>query len=145
MAIAKAAFRSSAGSSSRSWSGAVVGLVNGLLITQAKLPPFIATLGMLGVARGLTFIVGGDDAVYGLPGSFRNFGEGQIGPIPLPLLYLIVIAGAGHLILTRTKLGRYAYAIGSNKDAARLSGIPINRYLIGVYVISGRAGRASAA
>lgn len=116
--------------------GAVIGLINGLLVTQMKLPPFIATLGMLGVARGLTFIVGGENAVYGLPASFRLFGEGQIGPIPLPILYLAVIAGVGYVILTRTKLGRYAYAIGSNKEAARLSGIPINRYLICVYVIS---------
>jgi ribose transport system permease protein len=116
--------------------GAVIGLVNGLLVTQMKLPPFIATLGMLGVARGLTFIVGGENAVYGLPANFRLFGEGQIGPIPMPILYLIVIAVIGHVTLTRTKLGRYAYAIGSNKEAARLSGIPLNRYQIGVYVIS---------
>ena len=116
--------------------GAAVGLVNGLLITQMRLPPFIATLGMLGVARGLTFIVGGENAVYGLPSSFRLFGEGQLGPIPLPLLYLIVIAVAAHLILSRTKLGRYAYAIGSNEQAARLSGIPINRYKLAVYMIS---------
>ena len=98
--------------------------MNGLLVTQMGLPPFIATLGMLGVARGLTFIVGGENAVYGLPSSFRLFGEGQIGPFPLPLLYLIVIAVAAYLILSRTKLGRYAYAIGSNEQAVRLSGIP---------------------
>ncbi len=116
--------------------GAAVGLVNGLLVTQMGLPPFIATLGMLGVARGLTFIVGGENAVYGLPSSFRLFGEGQIGPFPLPLLYLIVIAVAAYLILSRTKLGRYAYAIGSNEQAARLSGIPINRYKLAVYMIS---------
>jgi ribose transport system permease protein len=116
--------------------GAAVGLVNGLLITQMRLPPFIATLGMLGVARGLTFIVGGENAVYGLPSSFRLFGEGQIGPFPLPLLYLIVIAVAAYLILSRTRLGRYAYAIGSNEQAARLSGIPINRYKLAVYMIS---------
>ena len=115
--------------------GASVGLANGLLITMARLPPFIATLGMLGVARGLTFIVGGENAVYGLPSSFRTVGEGQIGPIPLPLLYLVVIAAIGYVVLSRTKLGRYAYAIGSNKEAARLSGISLNRYLISVYVI----------
>ena len=116
--------------------GGVIGVVNGLLVTQMRLPPFIATLGMLGVARGLTFIVGGETAVYGLPDKFRLIGEGQIGPIPLPLFYLIVIAAIGYVVLSRTKLGRYAYAIGSNKEAARLSGIPLNRYVIGVYVIS---------
>ena len=117
--------------------GGAVGVVNGVLVTQMKLPPFIATLGMLGVARGLTFIVGGENAVYGLPSNFRLVGEGQIGPIPMPILYLAVIAVAGYLILSRTKLGRYAYAIGSNKEAARLSGISLNRYLIGVYIIAG--------
>jgi ribose transport system permease protein len=116
--------------------GALAGVVNGLLITQMKLPPFIATLGMMGVARGLTFIVSGAVAIYGLSGGFRNVGEGQIGPVPLPLLYLIVIAVLGHLTLSRTRLGRYAYAIGSNQDAARLSGISTTRVLIGVYVIS---------
>ncbi len=135
MAIAKAGFPIIPGILVGVLAGAAVGLVNGLLITQMKLPPFIATLGMLGVARGLTFIVGGENAVYGLPSGFRNVGEGQIGPIPLPLIYLLVIAAAGYVILSRTKLGRYAYAIGSNKEAARLSGISINRYLIGVYVI----------
>ena len=116
--------------------GALAGLVNGLLITRMSLPPFIATLGMMGVARGLTFIVSGAVAIYGLSGSFRDVGEGQIGPIPLPLIYLVVVAALGHLVLSRMRLGRYAYAIGSNKDAARLSGIPINRVLVGVYVIS---------
>lgn len=117
--------------------GAAIGTVNGVLITRMGLPPFIATLGMLGVARGLTFIVSNEVAIYGLPHSFRTVSEGQIGPIPLPVVYLVVIAIIGHLVLSRTKLGRYAYAIGSNKDAARLSGIPINRYLVSVYIISG--------
>jgi ribose transport system permease protein len=117
--------------------GGFAGLVNGALITRLELPPFIATLGMMGVARGMTFIVSGAVAIYGLPDSFRKLGEGEIGPIPLPLLYLIVIAVLGYLVLSRTRLGRYTYAVGSNKDAARLSGIPINKVLVSVYVISG--------
>src|SRR5262245_62003566 len=126
-----------------------LGIVGGILVgagpapgharlgPKAGLPPFTATLGMMGVARGLTFIVSGAVAIYGLPDAFRKVGEGEIGPIPLPLLYLIIIAIAGHMVLTRTRLGRYTYAIGSNKDAARLSGIPINKVLVSVYVISG--------
>jgi ribose transport system permease protein len=117
--------------------GGVIGIANGVLVTRMGLPPFIATLGMMGVARGLTFIVSNEVAIYGLPKSFRTMSEGQIGPIPLPIVYLAVIAVIGHLVLSRTKLGRYAYAIGSNKDAARLSGIPIDRTLVFVYVISG--------
>ncbi|MFL5830061.1 MAG: ABC transporter permease [Solirubrobacteraceae bacterium] len=136
MAIAKAGLPVVPGIFIAVLAGAAIGLVNGLLVTQLRLPPFIATLGMLGVARGLTFIVGGENAVYGLPNNFRLFGEGQIGPFPMPLLYLAVIAAIGYVVLSRTKLGRYAYAIGSNKEAARLSGIPLNRYLIAVYIIS---------
>ncbi len=137
MAIAKAGFPIVPGILVGLLAGAGIGVVNGLLVTQFRLPPFIATLGMMGVARGLTFIVGGENAVYGLPKNFRLVGEGQIGPIPMPLLYLIVIAVIGHIVLSRTKLGRYAYAIGSNEDAARISGIPLNRYKVAVYVISG--------
>ena len=137
MAIAKAGFPIIPGIIIGVLVGGAIGVVNGALVTQFRLPAFIATLGMLGVARGLTFIVGGENAVYGLPKNFRLFGEGQIGPIPMPLLYLIVIAIAGHVILSRTKLGRYAYAIGSNEEAARISGIPMKRYKLAVYVISG--------
>ena len=117
--------------------GAFAGLINGLLVTAANLPPFIATLGMLSVGRGLVYIITGAVGVFGLPEGFRLLGEGTVGPLPIPVLFLILVAVAGHLVLTRTKLGRYSYAIGSNEEAARLSGIPISRYLTSVYVISG--------
>ena len=116
--------------------GAAAGLVNGLLVTVAQLAPFIATLGMMSVARGLTFIVTGAVAVFGAPDDFRLLGQGEVGPVPIPLIVLAVVAVLGHLVLTRTKLGRYSYAIGSNPEAARLSGIPVRRYLTGVYVIA---------
>jgi ribose transport system permease protein len=117
--------------------GAVCGLVNGLLVSVAGLNPFIATLGMLTVARGLTYIVTNAVAVFGAPNSFRLLGQGVLGPIPIPILAVLLVAVAGYIVLSRTRLGRYAYAIGSNPEAARLSGIPIRRYLTSVYVISG--------
>ncbi|MEW6637620.1 MAG: ABC transporter permease [Actinomycetota bacterium] len=117
--------------------GAICGLVNGLLVSVAGLNPFIATLGMLTVARGLTYIFTNAQAVFGTPDSFRLLGQGVIGPIPIPIIAIVVVAVAGYVILSRTKLGRYAYAMGSNLEAARLSGIPIRRYLTSVYVISG--------
>jgi ribose transport system permease protein len=117
--------------------GATCGLVNGLLVSVAGLNPFIATLGMLTVARGLTFIVTNAVAVFGTPNSFRLLGQGVIGPIPIPILVIVLIAIVGYIVLSRTRLGRYAYAMGSNLEAARLSGIPIRRYLTSVYVISG--------
>lgn len=118
--------------------GALCGLVNGLLISVTGLNPFIATLGMLSVARGLVYIVSDAQAVFGTPDSFRLLGQGVLaGGIPIPVVVILVVAVAGYVVLSRTKLGRYAYAIGSNMEAARLSGIPIRRYLTAVYVISG--------
>jgi ribose transport system permease protein len=117
--------------------GALAGLVNGLLVTRARMAPFLATLGMMSVARGLVFIASGAVAVFGLPNDFRLLGQGQIGVVPIPVIVLAVTALAGHLVLTRTRLGRYSYAIGSNAEAARLSGIPTRTYLTTVYVICG--------
>lgn len=118
--------------------GAGCGLVNGLLVSVAGLNPFIATLGMLSVARGIVYIVTDAQSVFNLPDSFRLLGQGVIaGGIPIPVLVILVVAVAGYVVLARTKLGRYAYAMGSNLEAARLSGVPIRRYLTSVYVISG--------
>ena len=117
--------------------GAACGLVNGLLVSVAGLNPFIATLGMLSVARGLVYIPTNAKAVFGAPDSFRLLGQGVIGPIPIPIIVVAAVAIVGYVVLSRTKLGRYAYAMGSNREAARLSGIPIKRYLTTVYVISG--------
>jgi ribose transport system permease protein len=117
--------------------GAACGLVNGLLVSVAGLNPFIATLGMLSVARGLVYIPTNAKSVFGVPDSFRLLGQGVIGSIPIPIIVVAVVAVVGYVVLARTKLGRYAYAMGSNREAARLSGIPIRRYLTVVYVISG--------
>lgn len=117
--------------------GALAGLVNGLLIAWIRLVPFIATLGMMGVARGLTFLVTGAVAVYGLPTGFNALGQGYAGPVPIPALCLagvVVVFGA---LFVWSKLGRYAYAIGSNAETARLVGIPVRRYLILVYALAG--------
>ena len=117
--------------------GAIAGVVNGVLVTQAGMAPFIATLGMLSVARGLAYIVTDSVAVSGAPEDFKLLGQGRLGSLPIPILALAIVALAGHFILTRTRLGRYSYAMGSNVEAARLSGIPIKRYLTIVYIISG--------
>ncbi|MGH3773340.1 MAG: ABC transporter permease, partial [Pseudonocardiaceae bacterium] len=117
--------------------GAIAGMVNGVLVTRAGMAPFIATLGMLSVARGLAYIVTGSVAVSGAPPEFTLLGQGKLGSLPIPILALAIVALAGHFALTRTTLGRYAYAMGSNVEAARLSGIPVKRYLTIVYIMSG--------
>lgn len=117
--------------------GALAGFVNGGLISWVKLPPFIATLGMMGVARGVTFLTTGAVAVYGVPAGFTVLGQGYAGPIPVPAICLAVVIVIFGVIFTWTKLGRYARAIGSNQEASRLTGVPVGSYLVLVYVLSG--------
>ncbi|TYP53340.1 ABC transporter permease [Thermosediminibacter litoriperuensis] len=113
------------------------GLTNGLLITRLDLPPFIVTLGMMSIARGFALIITKGYPISGLPPMVRFLGAGKILGIPVP-----VIIGGGiyiitHIILSQTKLGRYAYAIGGNEEATKLSGVDVNKYKIIIYTISG--------
>jgi ribose/xylose/arabinose/galactoside ABC-type transport system permease subunit len=117
--------------------GALAGLVNGILIAKARLPAFIATLGMLIAARGVALTLSGGLPVVGLPHAFLFLGAGKIGPIPVPAVIAAVAFVIAHLIMTRTRFGRYVYAMGSNEEAAMLSGINVVRYKILVYVLSG--------
>ena len=117
--------------------GGAVGVANGLLITVANLNPFIATLGMMSAVRGLVYISTNGQVVFGVPEAFGVLGSGKVAGIPVPLILLVIVAVLAYLLLSRTRLGRYTYAIGSNKEAARLSGIPVRNYLIAVYVILG--------
>ena len=122
--------------------GGVVGLGNGLLISFAKLNPFIATLGMMTVVRGLTdvytnaVVVVGPSDVLG-PDNFGVIGLGKLAGIPVALMILVVLSVLAYFLLSHTRLGRYTYAIGSNQETARLSGIPVGRYLVAVYVLLG--------
>ncbi|WP_035699023.1 ABC transporter permease, partial [Glycomyces tenuis] len=117
--------------------GASAGLVNGLLVSLARLPPFIATLGMMSAARGLVFIVTGAVGVYSLPESFQLLGNGVIAGIPFAIVVTAAVAlAAGHL-LSQSRFGQHVYAMGSNLEAARRAGIPVRRNLTAVYVLAG--------
>jgi ribose transport system permease protein len=118
--------------------GVVLGMTNGLLLTKLRLPhPFIPTLGMMNVARGLALVISGGFPISELPQGFRFWGAGTIAFIPTPVVVVLVIYAVFHLFLTRTTLGRDVYAIGGNKQAALLSGIPVDRRLTMVYALSG--------
>ncbi len=118
--------------------GGVGGWINGILIAKGNIPPFIATLGTMGIARGLALIITGGIPVFGLPKSFEFWGGGHVlGVVPVPLVVLTVLAILGHIVLQYTRFGRYTYAIGGNMEAARLSGIPVGRYLIAIYTLAG--------
>lgn len=123
--------------------GVVCGFGNGLMITQLKLPPFIATLGMMMVARGVALTITNAYA-QPAPESFGALGNDTIlalGPqfpgLSYPVLIMIAVALICHFFLNETLIGRYIYALGSNEEAARLSGIEIDRTKIVAYVISG--------
>lgn len=117
--------------------GALVGLVNGFLIAKARLPAFIATLGMLIAARGVALTLSGGMPVVGLPHEFLYLGAGKIGPVPVPAVIAALAFLTAHGMLSRTRFGRYVYAMGSNEEAAILSGINVAKYKVLVYVVSG--------
>src|SRR5205823_11712568 len=115
----------------------LLGTVNGLFVTVAKVAPFIATLAMLAIARGLTYVYTQGAPVGVHATAFTFWGQGTIATVPVPVVVMLVIFILSLGILTQTRFGRYVYAIGSNPEVSRLSGIPINRYVVAVYAISG--------
>jgi ribose transport system permease protein len=117
--------------------GALVGLVNGFVISRAGLPPFIVTLAMLTIVRGIAYVyTDGRPTVYE-DEAFSFIGNGYIGPVPFPVVIMVVWFSVISIILNRTKFGRNVYAIGGNREAARFSGIRISRVVTFVYVICG--------
>jgi ribose/xylose/arabinose/galactoside ABC-type transport system permease subunit len=117
--------------------GGFAGLINGLIISKARVPAFIATLGMLVAARGLALTLSGGLPIAGLPREFLFLGAGYIGPFPIPTVLAAAGFALGYVILSRTQFGRYIYAMGSNEEAAVLSGINVANYKVLVYVASG--------
>jgi len=117
--------------------GGLAGLVNGLVIARARVPPFIATLGMLVAARGVALTLSGGLPIAGLPRTFLVLGAGYVGPIPIPTVLAVAGFLVAYVILSRTRFGRYIYAMGSNEEAAVLSGISVANYKTLVYVASG--------
>jgi ribose transport system permease protein len=117
--------------------GVLVGLVNGTLVAFLGLPPFIITLGMLGIAQGLALTLSSGFSMYGFPKEFDFLGGGQIIGIPVPIIILAVVALVASFIFRETRLGRYAYAIGGGEEAARRAGIPVRRFKVAIYAFCG--------
>lgn len=120
--------------------GYVSGTINGLLISYGKLPPFIATLGMMSIARGSALWYTNGRPISGFSDSFRFLATGDILFIPTSVWIMAIVYIIAHFVLTKTKLGRYTYAIGGNEKAAILSGINVNRYKNIIYGVSGLLG-----
>jgi len=117
--------------------GVACGLVNGLFITKARIPPFVVTLGMTNIARGLTLIYTKGYPVSGFSPAFREIGGGYVAGIPIPIIIFLSIVLIAYVVLSQTKLGRYTYAIGGNEETVKLSGVNSSNYKTLVYVISG--------
>ncbi len=118
--------------------GTVCGLLNGMAVAALKIPPFIVTLGAMGIFRGLALLVTDGTAVVGLPSRFGYLAEGNLlGLIPVPLVLVFFVALATHFLLAGTRAGRYCYAIGSNIEAARYAGVAVSRYQVLFYAILG--------
>ncbi|HXD75552.1 MAG TPA: ABC transporter permease [Vicinamibacterales bacterium] len=117
--------------------GSLVGLLNGLIITLLKLPPFIATYGMLWTLNGVTYWFMGGQTIYGFSPGFRQLGSGYWLGVPVPIYVMAAFLVAGGIFTRYTTFGHEVYAIGANPEAARLSGVPVRSRLNLVYILSG--------
>ena len=117
--------------------GAAIGVFNGSLVAYGKLPPFIVTLGMLGIARGVVLVLTDASTVQPLPDAFGNIANGSFLGLPNLLWIFLAVVLIASFVLRRTVFGRYVYAVGSNPESARLAGVPVTRVLVSVYAIAG--------
>lgn len=118
--------------------GACAGLINGMFVSKGNVPPFIATLGMMSMARGLALLITHGQSIYIFPKSFLNFfGIGYLWVIPMPVVIAFIVVIIFQYILDQTKLGRYIYAVGGNKEAARLAGINTSLITVITYMLAG--------
>jgi len=117
--------------------GALCGLINGALIAYTGIPPFIATLGMMIIARGAALLYSDGRPISSLIDSYQWIGQGNIAGIPVPVVIFLVMALFTYVLLNYTRFGKYAYAIGGNETAAYVSGINVTKYKILVYVYAG--------
>jgi ribose/xylose/arabinose/galactoside ABC-type transport system permease subunit len=113
------------------------GWLQGIAITRLKVPPFVVTLGGLSAFRGAALLIAGGGPISGFPADYVWWGQGRIGPAPVPVIVFLLFAVLAHIVLAYTRFGRHVYAVGGNVEAARLAGLPVRRVLVTVYVIVG--------
>lgn len=116
--------------------GLGIGLINGFAITKLRVPPLITTLAMLSIVRGIQLIYSRAVTIFGFRDDFSFLGQGSIGPLPVPVIIVIVFYLVAWFVLTRTAFGRKVYAVGGNERAANIVGIRVDRIKISVYVLS---------
>lgn len=116
--------------------GAAVGVFNGVVVAYSRIPAFVVTLGTLAMASGLALGLTTGSTISGFPDSFLVLGQGSVAGVPVPVVLALLVAVVSHLVLTRTVFGRHVYLIGSNEDAARLSGVKVRSVKIAIFVIA---------
>ena len=116
--------------------GAVVGVINGWFTTRLGMPSFVATLAMLGIARGVALLITQGKPIYGLPDTIAWLGQGELWIVPVPVVLAALILAALHFALSRTRFGLNVYAVGGNPEAARLSGVDVPGVKMAVLVLS---------
>jgi ribose/xylose/arabinose/galactoside ABC-type transport system permease subunit len=124
--------------------GALFGSLSGVAITWGRLPPFIATLGMMSIARGCALLFTEGRPVSGFGPDFRAIATARVGGIPAPVFVTAAVYLAGHFVLSETRFGRYVYALGGNEEATRLSGVNVRMYKTAVYAASGLTSAVAA-
>jgi inositol transport system permease protein len=117
--------------------GLVGGLLQGVAITRLKVPPFVVTLGGMSVFRGAALLFAAGGPISGFDKAFTWWGQGKIGPVPVPVIIFLVAALLAHIVLRYMRFGRRVYAVGGNPEAARLSGLNVDMVICTVYIIMG--------
>jgi ribose transport system permease protein len=124
--------------------GCLLGTINGLLVAKGKVTPFIVTLGTMSIFRGAAHVYNNAQPISGFNSGFRFLGAGEVLFVPVPIVLFLLCVVVAAVLLQRTRFGRYLYAIGGNLEAARLSGIPIDRCTTMAYVLCGLTAALSA-
>ena len=117
--------------------GTVLGTINGLLSITLNVHPLIITLGTASIYKGLGYIFAQSRNIMGFPDAFRWFGQGFIGPIPVPIVVMVIVALIGAFVLNKTYFGRFVFALGGNEEAARLAGVNVKRMKVILFTICG--------
>lgn len=117
--------------------GTSIGFVNGIIIAFTDMPPFVVTLATMNIGRGIAYLYANGNPIRVESTAYEAIGLGYLGPIPLPVIYMLLILGAMYLLMNKSRLGSHIYAVGGNRQAAIFSGIHVKKVIIIVYTISG--------
>lgn len=117
--------------------GLVFGAANGLIITKLRLNSMVATIGMQGVYGGINLVLTKGKAITGIPESIYIFGKGNLGPVPFPFIFTVIVLIGVLFLVKKTKTGRYIYAIGNSREAAKILGIKVDRIRVMIYAMTG--------